>query len=186
MTHVGDPDTWYHGKYADTAKFGTRDEHYAHVGRAARASTAASPWLGAHLGGNPEDLAAAAVRCSTASPNLYARLQRHALDGPRDQRPPRRGARVLHPQPGPHPLRLRPGQRRRPRLRLPRQPLVGHRKLWETAYIGPSPIFDPDLPAEQQPDLRGLALSDGVLQKLYHDNAIKLLARVGTSFQGWG
>src|SRR4051812_21310055 len=29
MSHVGDPDTWYHGKYAaDPAKFGTRDEHY--------------------------------------------------------------------------------------------------------------------------------------------------------------
>src|SRR4051794_2220788 len=28
MSHVGDPDTWYHGKYTDTAKYGTREEHY--------------------------------------------------------------------------------------------------------------------------------------------------------------
>ena len=54
-----------------------------------------------------------------------------------------------------------------------------HRKLWETAYVGPSPIFDPDLPEDQQPMIRGLALPDGVLQKLYHDNAIKFLAGVG-------
>lgn len=61
-----------------------------------------------------------------------------------------------------------------------------HRKLWETAYIGPSPIFDPDLPPENQPTLRGLALPDDVLQKIYHDNAIKFLARLGVSFEGWG
>ena len=54
-----------------------------------------------------------------------------------------------------------------------------HRKLWETAFTGPSPIYDPDLPKENQPPLRGLALPDEVLQKLYHDNAVKLLERVG-------
>jgi hypothetical protein len=32
--------------------------------------------------------------------------------------------------------------------------------------------------------MRGLALPDGVLQKLYHDNVVKLLARVGASFRG--
>jgi len=30
--------------------------------------------------------------------------------------------------------------------------------------------------------MRGLALPDGVLQKLYHDNAVKLMARVGVKF----
>jgi hypothetical protein len=61
-----------------------------------------------------------------------------------------------------------------------------HRKLWETAAIVPSPIFDPDLAEESQPQLRGLALPDEVLQKLYHDNAVKFLARIGTAFEGWG
>ncbi len=41
------------------------------------------------------------------------------------------------------------------------------------------PIADPDLPADRQPTLRGLALPDDVLQKLYHDNAAKLLGRAG-------
>jgi hypothetical protein len=61
-----------------------------------------------------------------------------------------------------------------------------HRKLWETAYIGPSPIFDPDLPEDQQPILRGLALPDQTLQKMYHDNPIQFLAKLGVSFEGWG
>ena len=28
MTHIGDPQIWYDTKYADTAKYGTRDDHY--------------------------------------------------------------------------------------------------------------------------------------------------------------
>lgn len=59
-----------------------------------------------------------------------------------------------------------------------------HRKLWETAYTGPSPIIDPDVPADQQPVVRGLALPDAVLQKIYHDNAQQLLRRVGAAFEG--
>jgi hypothetical protein len=57
-----------------------------------------------------------------------------------------------------------------------------HRKLWETAYNGPSPIYDPDLKENEQPVLRGLALPDEIIQKLYHDNAVKLLGRVGVRF----
>ena len=56
------------------------------------------------------------------------------------------------------------------------------RKMMETAYIGPSPIYDPDLPEESQPRLRGLALPDEALQKLYHDNAQRFLAGIGLSF----
>ena len=52
----------------------------------------------------------------------------------------------------------------------------------DTAYIGPTPIFDPDLPEENQPTLRGLALADEVLQKLYHDNAMRFLDRIGMKF----
>ena len=51
-----------------------------------------------------------------------------------------------------------------------------HRKLWETAYVGPSPIIDPDLPRRSATRRSAVwRLPDGVLQKLYHDNAIKLL-----------
>jgi hypothetical protein len=57
-----------------------------------------------------------------------------------------------------------------------------HRKLWETAYVGPSPIYDPDVPDDAQPVLRGLALPDVVLQKIYHDNILKLLGRMGVNW----
>ena len=57
-----------------------------------------------------------------------------------------------------------------------------HRKLWETAYTGPGNIFDPDCPPENQPPFRGLALPNDVLQKIYHDNAVKLLHRLGMDF----
>ena len=58
-----------------------------------------------------------------------------------------------------------------------------HRKLWETAYNGPSPIYDPDLKEDAQPVLRGLALPDDVIQKIYRDNGVKLLGRVGVRFE---
>jgi hypothetical protein len=44
------------------------------------------------------------------------------------------------------------------------------------------PIRDPDLPPDDQPMLRGLALPDEVLQKLYHDNAVRILAKAGVRF----
>ena len=53
-------------------------------------------------------------------------------------------------------------------------------------YVISSPIHDPDLPAGQEPMIRGLALPDQVLQNLYHDNAVEFLAKVGAGFEGWG
>jgi predicted TIM-barrel fold metal-dependent hydrolase len=177
MTHLGDPETWYQGKYTDTQKFGTREEHYR-MWEAALASIPQHPWLGAHMGGNPEDLPRLQSLLDRF-PNLYldcsaTRWMVREISARRD------AAREFF-------------------IRNQDRIIFGsdqvsfddrgfdflasrwwcHRKLWETAYIGPSPIFDPDLPPENQPTLRGLALPDGVLQKVYHDNAVKLLARVG-------
>jgi hypothetical protein len=180
MSHVGDPDTWYHGKYADAAKFGSRDEHYQ-IWESTLASIPHHPWVGAHLGGNPENLPRLQALLDTY-PNLYldcsaTRWMVREVSARRD------AAREFF-------------------LRNQDRILFGsdqvsqddrgfdflasrfwcHRKLWETAYIGPSPIVDPDLPPDDQPTIRGLALPDVVLQKLYHDNAVKLLSRVGVSF----
>ena len=60
-----------------------------------------------------------------------------------------------------------------------------HRKMWETAYVGETNIVDPDLPEDRQPTMRGLALPDSTLQKMYHDNVTKLLGRLGVGFEGW-
>ena len=184
MTHVGDPDTWYRGKYADASKYGSRDDHYA-MWESVMREYPTLPWVGAHLGGNPED-PARLQSLLDRFPNLVldcsaTRWMAREVSARRDS------VRELF-------------------VRNPDRILFGsdqvsgddrgfdflasrfwaHRKLWETAFTGPSPIYDPDLPDDQQPVLRGLALPDAVLQKMYHDNAIEFLGKLGLSFGGWG
>lgn len=180
MSHVGDPDTWFHTRYTDTAKFGDRDLHYR-LWEEAMSEYRDHPWLGAHLGGNPEDLGRL-QSLFDRFPNLYldnsaTRWMVREISRRRDE------AREFV-------------IRNQDRIIFGTDQVSGddrgfdflasrfwaHRKLWETAYVGPTPIYDPDLPEDQQPELRGLALPDGVIQKLYHDNVLKLLARVGAGF----
>jgi predicted TIM-barrel fold metal-dependent hydrolase len=181
MSHVGDPDTWYNGKYTDYAKYGTREEHYR-LWEDALSDYKRHPWLGAHLGGNPEDLPRL-QRLLDSYPNLYldcsaTRWIVREISARRD------AARDFF-------------IRNQDRILFGSDQVSGdergfdflasrfwcHRKLWETAYVGPSPILDPDLPPDQQPTMRGLALPDQVIQKMYHDNTVKLLARVGARFE---
>jgi predicted TIM-barrel fold metal-dependent hydrolase len=183
MTHVGDPDTWYHGKYAaDVKKYGTRDEHYQMWERVLN-EYPNLPWVGAHMGGNPEDLGRLQgfldrhpqlmLDCSAtrwmareisarrdAARDFFIRNQDRILFGSDQVSGNDRGFDFLASR------------------------FWVHRKLWETGYVGPCPIFDPDLPRDHQPTLRGLALPDEVLQKLYHDNAAKFLRQIGMSFPG--
>ena len=181
MSHVGDPDTWYHGKYAaDPAKYGTRDQHYA-MWEHCLTRYKDHPWLGAHLGGNPEDLPRLqrlldnypnlVLDCSAtrwmvreislrrdATREFFIRNQDRLLWGSDQVSGDDRGFDFFASR------------------------WWAHRKLMETAYIGPTPIYDPDLPLDHQPILRGLALPDAVLQKIYHDNTVRLLARVNVQF----
>jgi predicted TIM-barrel fold metal-dependent hydrolase len=184
MTHVGDPDTWYCAKYVDCGRFGTRDEHYATWSRVMERYPDI-PWVGAHMGGNPENL-----------PRLQSLLDRfpgllldcsatrwmvREISARRDEAREffiRNADRILF---GSDQVS---GDDRGFDFLASR--FWAHRKLWETAYVGPSPIFDPDVPPDEQPMLRGLALPDDVLQKMYHGNAITLLAKLGVSFEGWG
>jgi len=184
MSHVGDPDTWYNNNYRDTAKFGTREEHYQ-MWEGVLNEYREHPWLGAHLGGNPEDLGRLQHLLDTY-PNLQldcsaTRWMVREISARRD------AAREFF-------------IRNQDRILFGSDQVSGddrgfdflasrwwcHRKLWETAYTGPSPIYDPDLPENQQPEMRGLALPDEVLQKIYHDNPLNLLARVGASLGNWG
>lgn len=179
MTHVGDPDTWYRGRYADASVYGTREQHYASW-ESALSEYRTHPWLGAHLGGNPEDLPRL-QRLLDRFPNLYLDLSATKWIV-REVSARRDAAREFI-------------LRNVDRLLWGTDQVTSddrgfdflasrfwcHRKLWETAYQGPSPIHDPDLPDDQQPVMRGLALPDEALQKLYHDNALALLKRVGVS-----
>ncbi len=176
MSHVGDPDTWYNGKYADAAKYGTREDHYA-MWEWALEEYRDRPWVGAHMGGNPENLPRL-QRLLDKFPNLYldnsaTRWMVRELSARRDAARDfviRNSDRILF---GTDQVS---GDDRGFDFLASR--FWAHRKLWETAYNGPSPIFDPDLSEENQPMLRGMALPDDVLQKIYHDNVVKLLGRV--------
>lgn len=180
MSHVGDPDTWYCSRYTDCGRFGQRDDHYR-IWEETLAEHYHHPWIGAHLGGNPENLARLQSLLDRY-PNLYldcsaTRWMVRELSARRDQ------ARDFF-------------------IRNQDRILFGsdqvsfddrgfdffasrfwcHRKLWETATVAQTPIYDPDVPDDAQPTLKGLALPDEVLQKIYHDNALALLARVGGKF----
>jgi predicted TIM-barrel fold metal-dependent hydrolase len=184
MTHVGDPDTWYGSKYTDHEKYGVRDEHYAMWTRVMERYPDI-PWVGAHMGGNPENLDRLQSLLDRF-PNLSldcsaTRWMVREISARRDEARDffiKNAERIIW---GSDQVS---GDERGFDFLASRW--WAHRKLWETAFIGPTPIFDPDLPEDQQPRLRGLALPDEVLQKLYHDNAVKFLARVGVSFEGWG
>jgi hypothetical protein len=180
MTHIGDPQTWYDAKYTDTEKFGTRDEHFA-MWRRLLNEYRGTPWVGAHMGGNPEDLQRLQTMlddfpdlwldCSAtrwmvreisarrdAARDFFLRNQDRIIFGSDQVSGDDRGFDFLASR------------------------FWCHRKLWETAYTGPSPIHDPDVPEDRQPTLRGLALPDGVLQKIYHDNPVQFMNALGVRF----
>lgn len=179
MTHTGDPDTWYAGKYADAGKYGTRQQHYQ-MWENVLQQYPKIPWIGAHMGGHPEDLS-----------HLYQLLTKYS-NLSLDCSATKWVARSLSSQ---------RDIAREFFLTYKDRIIFGsdqvstdernadfyasrfwvQRKMWETAYIGPSPIYDSDCPADNQPQLRGLALPDEVLQKLYHDNAIRYLQSVGAN-----
>src|SRR5262245_21788201 len=53
MVHVADPDVWFRTTYADAAKFGTKAEQYAGLGRMLEQFPDMT-WIGAHMGGDVE------------------------------------------------------------------------------------------------------------------------------------
>lgn len=177
MTHVGDPDTWYADRYADTDRYGSREDHYR-MWESVLAEHRDLPWVGAHLGGNPENLGRL-QHLLDAYPKLMldisaTRWQVREISKRRDEARDfiiRNEDRILF---GSDQVS---GDDRGFEFLASR--FWAHRKLWETAAIMPSPIYDPDLPEDAQPMLRGLALPDQTLQKIYHNNAVRFLNALG-------
>ena len=122
MSHVGDPDTWYAGKYIDAEKFGTRAEHYRIWEETLEYIPRSIVGWGAS-GRQSRKLAEVAV-ASRSFPEFKFRLQRNALDGAGNFESSRCRPRIFHPQPGPHSFRLGSGQRRRSQFRFFRQPIL--------------------------------------------------------------
>ncbi len=55
MIHIADPDTWFKTTYADSTRYGTKRDQYVGLERMLAIYT--QPWMAAHMGGWPEDLA---------------------------------------------------------------------------------------------------------------------------------
>ena len=203
MAHVGDPDTWFATKYADASKYGTKREQYEPLERALN-DFADVPWIAAHMGGYPEDLAFLDDLLSRHG-NLYLdtsatkwmvrELSRHS----REELIAflrKWSGRVLfgsdivttdeHLREGPKgpgmgDLATNPAEA----FDLYASRYYALRTMWDTDYEGESPIADPDLamvePERYGPDaappLRGRALPSDLLRVLYHDAAANLLDR---------
>ncbi|MCC6319994.1 MAG: amidohydrolase family protein [Phycisphaerales bacterium] len=55
MVHIADPDTWFAAKYRDAGVYGTKRQQYEGLER--MLDRFSNPWIAAHMGGWPEDLA---------------------------------------------------------------------------------------------------------------------------------
>jgi len=181
MTHIGDPDTWYADKYNADGEIGDRDLHYRWFQERLE-QFRGTPWMCAHMGGNPENL-----------PRLQKLLDRFP-DLVLDLSATRWIVREIS---------ARRDDAKQFFLKNPSRLLWGsdqvsgdargfdflasrfwaHRQLFETDYDGPSNIFDPDLPEERQPKIRGINLPEDLLQKIYRDNSVALMRRVGVELE---
>jgi hypothetical protein len=182
MVHVGDPDVWFKGVYADSRKFGTKPDQYVGFERMLQMFPDMQ-WVGAHMGGDPEH-----------PDHLEALLERYPylhFDTSatkwqvREVSPRREAIRSLVER---YPDRFLWGTDLVTRHALEREHYVSRywcqRSLWESDWQGPSPIADPDyVPQPDGPEhlrLQGVGLSGDVLEKVYHLNAERLLATSGS------
>ena len=193
MTHVGDPDTWFATTYADASRYGTKLEQYKPL-EAALDEYPDVTWIGAHMGGYPEDL-----------DWLQGMLDRHpnyVVDTSACKWQIRE-------------LSVHPGRFRRFCADNPGRVLFGSdivanenmndsigfdlfasrywalRTLLETDYDGPSPIVDPDFhkvdpdaPEASTAHLRGASLPAELLPGIYHRNTERVLGLAPTAPSG--
>lgn len=203
MIHIADPDTWFATRYKDPTVFRTKRELYEGFERMLDRFTA--PWVAAHMGGWPEDLAFLDDML-TRHPNLYIDTSAtkwvvRALSGhgPAAVVPfftKWTGRIIFGSDIVAQDDHLRPQKATTsPMADLADSPDAAYdlyasryftlRTMFETDYDGESPIADPDLmmvePTKYDrmsaPRLRGLALPHEMLSTLYAGAAKQLLAR---------
>jgi hypothetical protein len=177
MVHVADPDAWFRTTYADAGKFGTKLDQYAGLER----MLALFPdliWIGAHMGGDPEHADHLQALLENY-PHLY--LDTSATKWQvREVSAHHEAIRALVCR---HPDRFLFGSDLVTRHTLPRDHYVSRywcqRTLWESDWVGRSPIADGDYAhAEGEPAtplLHGLHLPMEVLDKVYYENARRLM-----------
>ncbi len=191
--HIADPDTWFQTKYADGARYGTKRSQYEPLER--MLDRFHGPWILAHMGGWPEDLAFLSSlldRHPTLNLDTSATkwIVREVSKHPRDEVVgflTRYSGRILfgsdivttddhllsEKKPGVYSGELASSPEQAFELYASRY--WAQRTLWESDYDGQSPIADPDLamvdPARfaptDAPTLRGKALPPEMLRMLY-------------------
>lgn len=202
MVHVADPDTWFATKYADASKYGTKRSHHEALER--MLDRFPGPWIGAHMGGSPEDLEFLSGMLerhpnysidTSATKWVVRELSKHPRETVRAFFRRWRG-RVLFgtdivttdehltpkPQGSAHPMGDL-AQSPEEAFDLYASRFWALRTLLETEHDGPSPIADPDLmlvepgrfTAESSPQLRGAGLDEQTLAELYTGAAERLL-----------
>jgi len=173
LVHIADPDCWFAARYTDAAAYGTKAQQYEGLEHV----LAAHPTLrilGAHFGGDPEDLGHLR-RLLDAYPN-------YSIDTSATKWVARE-------------LSVKPADSRAFAIERADRIVFGsdvvtfsgaaaadygsrywvQRWLWEGDGPRPSPIPDACAPWPDGPRVHGLALPDDVLRKLYTDNARRLL-----------
>mgnify|MGYP006267330263 CR=1 FL=1 len=192
MAHVADPDTWFATKYADTARYRPKPEHYAGLERLAERFDV--PFLVAHMGGWPEDLGFVAgllerhpniILDTSATKWMVRELSRHPRDELLGFMERFRGRVLFGSDIVTHDQHLAPSESERygaalassepDAFELYASRYWALRTMWETAYEGESNIADPDLhmidPANHDemsaPTLRGRSLPADLLEAFY-------------------
>ncbi|WP_428389355.1 amidohydrolase family protein [Mucisphaera sp.] len=173
MSHVGDPDTWFATMYRDSSKYGTKREHFDRFRRVLD-QYGDVPWLGAHMGGTPEDL----------------ELLQGLLDDYPNYVVDTSATKWMVRELSKHPGEFADFCRRNPGRVLFGTDIVTNdenidydlyasrfwalRTLMETDYDGPSPIVDPDLhmvdpsvPEHSTALLSGAGFDDELLRQVY-------------------
>ncbi len=192
MTHVGDPDTWFQTAYADAGRYGTKPDQFKPLEKLLDRYGDVT-WIGAHMGGNPEDL-----------DWLHAFLERHpnyVVDTSATKwqvrelsRHPKRFVQFVEAHPGrvlfgtdivANDDNLTPPEAGGPETGggydLYASRFWALRTVIETDYAGPSPIVDPDLhqvdpsvDPKSTAGLRGASMPADLLPMLYHGAASRV------------
>jgi hypothetical protein len=203
MTHVADPDTWFQTKYSDAGKYRTKRDQYLGLERMLDRFTV--PWIGAHMGGSPEDLDFL-DGLLTRHPNLHLdtsatkwvvrELSKHRKERVREFFVRWRGRLFfgsdivaledhMKPRTAPSPSTPMSDLATNPEeaFDLYASRYFALRTMFETGYEGESPIADPDLmmvdpavhTAMSAPALRGFDLPPDLLAEIYRDAAERVV-----------
>ncbi|RME59949.1 MAG: hypothetical protein D6780_04260 [Candidatus Dadabacteria bacterium] len=211
MFHIADPDTWFKHKYKDTAFYGTKAEQYDKLFEILERYDTV-PTILAHMGGWPENLkfldnllsAFKQVYLDTSAAKWIVReISKHSEKEVREFFTKWQDRILFGSDIVTSDMHLKEdeeqGYEKSKQANSPEEAFDLYasrywalRTLLERKYDGFSPIEDPDLYFGMEelpekplsPKLKGFALPEEVLKKVYFTNAKKLLRSVGEIIKG--